>query len=96
MKRLIEEPSMKKMSKELYKFVQKIHDEIRKMPPEVRQRRLRVKVLDELDALKNSIKFFEKELGVKVEVYSEEDGKRFDPMNRANLAQPYRPAIYIS
>ncbi len=96
MKRLIEDPSMKKMSKELYRFVQKVYDEIRKMPPDQRQRRLRVKVLDELDALGNSTKFFEKELGARVEVYREEDSKRFDPLNRANLAQPYRPAIYIS
>jgi leucyl-tRNA synthetase len=96
MKRLMEEPSMKKVSKELYRFVQKIHEEIRKMPHEQRQKRLRIKVLNESNALKDSTRFFEEELGVKVEVYSEEDGKRFDPMNRANLAQPYRPAIYIS
>ncbi|MEM2955422.1 MAG: leucine--tRNA ligase [Nitrososphaerales archaeon] len=95
MKKFMEDPRMKKVSKELYKFVQKIYDEARKMPPEIRQRRLRVKVLDELNVLRNSAGFLEKELGAKVEVYSEEDDKKFDPMNRASLAQPYRPAIYI-
>ncbi|MGQ9469003.1 MAG: leucine--tRNA ligase [Nitrososphaerales archaeon] len=96
MKRLIEESRMKRMSKELYNFVQKIYDEVRKIPPDLRQRRLKAKSLDELNALRNSAEFLERELGAKVEVYSEEDSKKFDPMNRANLAQPYRPAIYIS
>jgi len=94
MRRLIEDKNMKK-SKELYRFVQRIYDEVRKTPPDLRQRRSRVKIINELNVLKNSTEFFEKELGVKVQVYSEEDSKRFDPMNKANLAQPYRPAIYI-
>jgi leucyl-tRNA synthetase len=95
MKELIKDPRMKKTTKELYKFVQKIYDEVRKMPPDIRQRRLKVKVLDELSILRNSVGFLEKELGAKVEVYSEDDDKKFDPMRRASLAQPYRPAIYI-
>jgi leucyl-tRNA synthetase len=95
MKELMKDPRMKKTTKELYKFVQKIYDEVRKMPPDIRQRRLKVKVLDELSILRNSVGFLEKELGAKVEVYSEDDDKKFDPMRRASLAQPYRPAIYI-
>ncbi|MCP8316536.1 MAG: leucine--tRNA ligase, partial [archaeon] len=95
MKRLTEDKSMRKMSKELYRFVQRVYDEVRETPFDLRQKRLRVKIIDELNVLRDSTEFFEKELGVKVEVYSEEDSKRFDPMDKANLAQPYRPAIYI-
>ncbi|MGQ9718779.1 MAG: leucine--tRNA ligase [Nitrososphaerales archaeon] len=96
MKKLTEDVRMKKVGKELYKFVQRIYDELRGMPLEIRQRRSRVRALDEFEVLRDSTGFLEKELNTKVEVYKEEDGKRFDPMNRAGLAQPYRPAIYIS
>ncbi|NWG09767.1 MAG: leucine--tRNA ligase [Nitrososphaerales archaeon] len=95
-KKLTEDVRMKKVGKELYKFVQRIYDELRGMPLEMRQRRSRVRALDEFRVLRDSTGFLEKELNAKVEVYREEDGERFDPMNRAGLAQPYRPAIYIS
>jgi leucyl-tRNA synthetase len=95
MKKLTEDVHIKKVGKELYKFVQRVHDEIRGIPPEIRQRRSRVRALDEFGILRDSTSFLEKELKTKVEVYREEDDKRIDPMNRSGLAQPYRPAIYI-
>jgi len=96
MKILTGDSNMKKIGKELYKFLQKIYDEVRKMSPDLRKRRLKVRMIDELSVLKNVLNFLEREMGVKVEVYSEEDSKKFDPKYRANLAQPYRVAIYIS
>ncbi|MCP8319209.1 MAG: class I tRNA ligase family protein, partial [Candidatus Methylarchaceae archaeon HK01B] len=96
MKRLTVDSNMKKIGKELYTFVQKIYDEVRKMPPDLRERRLKVKRIDESRALMNGSNFLEKEMDVKVQVYSEEDSKKFDPKARAKFAQPYRAAIYIS
>ncbi|MCP8318224.1 MAG: leucine--tRNA ligase [Candidatus Methylarchaceae archaeon HK01B] len=95
MKKLMEDTKMKKMGKELYRFVQRIYDEVLKIPPDLREKRLRIRIIDELSALRDATDFLEKEMGAKVEVYSEEDSKKFDPKDRAKLAQPYRVAIYI-
>jgi leucyl-tRNA synthetase len=56
---------------------------------------MKVGVVDENKVLKEAADFFKRELNAEVSVYSEEDLKRYDPKKRAQLAKPYRPAIYI-
>jgi leucyl-tRNA synthetase len=65
------------------------------MPTDQKRRRLEAGELDE-EALLNEAKgFLEKEFKAEILVYNEEDPLRYDPKKRANLAKPYRPAIYI-
>lgn len=86
---------MEGVGEEVQKFVQRACEEVLKMSPEVRQRRARIRELDEMDVLMEAQVFLEKELNAQVDVYREGDASCYDPKNRARLAQPYRPAIYI-
>ena len=52
-------------------------------------------MVDEFEALKSAADFFGKDFNAVIEVYRESDPSRYDPKGRAQLAQPYRPAIYI-
>jgi hypothetical protein len=56
---------------------------------------LAVRLIDESRALKEAKAFLEKELNAKIDVYDEEDPQLHDPRSRAQLAKPYRPAIFI-
>lgn len=76
-------------------YLVQISKEASRMPSNLRARRLKAMGLDELKILQGSAPFYAEELGVKVEVYSEEDPRKVDPKNRARLARPFRPSIYI-
>jgi leucyl-tRNA synthetase len=95
MKDLIQDNEMKKVAKPLAKFIGQIVDEMNRMSIEMKQRQLRVGAMDENQALKDAEAFFKRELNADICIYQEEDQQRYDPKNRASLARPYRPAIYV-
>ncbi len=95
MKELMKDIDMKKVAKHVAKFAGQIIDEINRMPNEKRQRQLEVGIINENKALKEAEAFFERELNAEICIYSEEHPDRYDPKKRAQLARPYRPAIYI-
>jgi leucyl-tRNA synthetase len=95
MKELMADPEMKMRAKELAKFLQKCCDDLSKMAPDMRRSRLQAGFINEFDALKATEDFYKKETDAEVKVYREDDTAKYDPKNRAQLAQPYRPAIYI-
>lgn len=95
MKELIAHPDLKGMAEKAAKFIRLIIDEVNRMPDDKKRRQLQVKVLNEYKTLKEAENFFEQELNAKIHVYNEEDPKRHDPKKKAELARPYRPAIYI-
>lgn len=81
--------------KDLPKFASKIIKQARTMPPELRTRRIGVGEINERKTFTDAQRFFAKELNTHVEVHSEEDEDLYDPKKKAQLAEPYRPAIYI-
>ncbi len=81
--------------KDLPKFALKIIKQVKTMPGEFRTRRLGFGEIDERKTLVEAQKFFGKELKTEVEVHSEDDEGLYDPKKRAQLAEPYRPAIFI-
>jgi len=95
MREFMSDDSMKKHAKELAKFVAKCADDISKMAKDARDVKSTTGIIDEYMTLEESKKFFEKELNSHVAVYNEEDQQKVDPKDRARLALPYRPAIYI-
>jgi len=95
MKELLADSEMKMRAKELAKFVQKCCDDLSKMAPDMRRSRLQAGFIDEFEVLNAAEDFYKKEIGAEVKVYREEDIEKCDPKNRAQLAQPYRPAIYL-
>lgn len=92
---LMKDSSLKNIAKQVTGFVQKIVGDLNKMPNDVLQRRLETGIANELETLKNATDFFVKEFNATIEIYNEFDSMRYDPKGRAQLAQPYRPAIYI-
>jgi len=95
MKELMADPELKKMAKDVAKYVQAVSENINKIYPEIRKRRLAIGIIDELKTLEEAKNFFKQEFHTEVNVFTEDDPRRYDPKRRAALAEPYRPAIYI-
>jgi len=95
MKEFATDPNLKSRMKDVAKYVEGASKEIAQMAPELKMRLLDSEPIDEFKALESSAQFFSKELKAEVRVYREDDSSRHDPMGRASLAKPHRPAIYI-
>jgi len=95
MKELMTDPQMKKEAKSVAKFVGQIAEEVNRMSPEKKQRLLQASDIDETVILNDAKNLLRRELKAEIHIYSEDGSKRHDPKNRAQLAKPYRPAIYI-
>ncbi len=95
MKELMADSELKAIAGKVSKFAREVLDEVNRMPTDQKQRILQVGIMDEKKILNASEGFFEKEFNAKVEVYGEDDVRRHDPKNRAQLAKPRRPAIFI-
>jgi len=95
MKNFMKDPELKKMAEKIAKFAREVVDEVNRMPDDRKRRLLQVGVIKEKEVLREAKGFFEREFNAKVETYDEEDPQRYDPKNRAQLAKPYRPAIFI-
>ncbi len=80
---------------DLPKFALKIVKQVKTMPSELRTRRMELREVDELKTITEAKRFFEKELKTDVEVHGEDDEGLYDPRKRAQVAEPYRPAIFI-
>ena len=85
----------KQKEKDKIAYLTKIVKDISIMPFELKDKRLKAININEFEILKESIPFYKAEFNAKVEVYNEEDTKKYDPKNKAQLAQPFRPSIYI-
>ena len=51
--------------------------------------------IDELEVLKKSVPFLQREFGCEVLVFSASDPDRIDPKGKARFAKPGRPAVYL-
>jgi hypothetical protein len=82
-------------AKDLPKFASKIVQQVKTMPSELRNRRMKMGEVDEKALLGEARAFFCKELKTEVEVHSEEEPSLYDPKGRAKMAEPYRPGIFV-
>jgi leucyl-tRNA synthetase len=95
MKQLMQEPDMRKNAEKAAKFTGQIAEDINRTSAEAKQKRIQTGLVNETEVLEEAKSFFQKELNAEIHVYDEEDPERHDPKQRAQLAKPYRPAIYI-
>jgi leucyl-tRNA synthetase len=86
---------IRKVAKKAAKFVASIIEEINRTPKDRKRRLLEAEILDEKAILEDAKEFFKREFNAEIYVYKEDDPERYDPKKRAQLARPYRPAIYI-
>jgi leucyl-tRNA synthetase len=95
MKELMKNAEIRKVAKKAAKFVASIIEEINRTPKDRKRRLLEAEILDEKAILEDAKEFFKREFNAEIYVYKEDDPERYDPKKRAQLARPYRPAIYI-
>jgi leucyl-tRNA synthetase len=95
-KELMTDPELKKMGGKIAKFTHRITEEINYMPEDIKQRQLQIGALDEAMLLDKAKAFFSGEFNARIHNYDEQDQQIHDPQRKAELAKPYRPAIYIA
>ena len=94
-KNLISSLEIKEKGALAAKYIKKIVEDILKMPEDVAGKRLKVGFIDEYEVLMDAKKFFEKEFNALVYVFREDDKAKVDPKGKSQIAEPYRPAIFI-
>lgn len=94
-RKLMEDSSLKAKAKEVAEFAGKVVEEVNRTPTDRRQRLLKIGMMNEAQVLREAEEFLKAELDAEVHVYMEDDQAIYDPKDRAKLAKPLRPAIYI-
>ncbi|MEM1564189.1 MAG: leucine--tRNA ligase [Candidatus Bathyarchaeia archaeon] len=92
---LLKNGDLKERAKEVANFVNKIIEDVNRIPRERKERLVQVGYLNETQILREAKNFLENEINAEVTVYEEEDISRYDPAGRAQQSKPWRPAIYI-
>ncbi|MEM2104354.1 MAG: leucine--tRNA ligase [Candidatus Bathyarchaeia archaeon] len=94
-KEVLKTQDLKTKAKEVAEFANKIVDEINQMPTERKSRLISIGSINEAQVLEKAKGFLKSEIKAEIIVYAEEEAESFDPKNKAHLAKPWRPAIYI-
>jgi leucyl-tRNA synthetase len=95
MRELAKDSSLRENMKAVASFVPKVLKALSKLPSERKKRLANVELSSEKEFVESALNFLEERFGAKVAVYGEEDKARYDPKQRAALAIPGQPAIYI-
>jgi len=95
MKELATDKNLKKHLGEIAKFASKTIKGMSEIPPERRQDLLKIGMLEEKAIIADAKIFLSERFKTEIMVYSEDYEQRYDPRQRATMAMPCRPAIYI-
>jgi len=95
MKEFAADKDLKPHMKDIAGMVPRIIKAQTKVSDERKANIQQIKMVDEQAILSAAVGFLGQRFNAEVTVYSENDTERFDPKNRATMAVPYQPAIYI-
>ncbi len=95
MKELAADPATKPRMKEAAGLVPKAVKAMTKLSSERKANMLKIQAANENEIISGALGFLKERFNAEVSVYGEEDKARFDPKQRASMAMPYQPAIYI-
>ena len=95
MKELAADPALKPRMKDAARLVPKTIKAMTKLSSERKANMLKIKAVDEKGVIGGAVGFLRERFSAEVSVYSEEDIERYDPKQRAQMAIPNQPAIYI-
>ena len=95
MKEFAADKDLKPHMKDIAGMVPRIIKALLKVSGERKANMQQIKTVDEQTILASAVGFLGQRFNAEVTVYSENDTERFDPKNRATMAVPYQPAIYI-
>jgi leucyl-tRNA synthetase len=92
---LVKDSTLRGNMKAVASFVPRVLKVLNKMPNERKNRLSEVGIDNEKDFIKDASSFLEERFNSKVAVYREDEESRYDPKQRAKLAIPFQPAIFI-
>ena len=95
MKELAADAALKPRMKDAAALVPKAIKAMTKLSSERKANMLKIKAVNEKQILEGALAFLKERFNAEVTVYSEEDAERYDPRQRAQMAMPNQPAIYI-
>ena len=95
MKELAADASLKPHMKETAALVPKVTKALTKLSSERKANILKIKAVDEKAVLQSALDFLKDRFSAEVSIFGEEDEERYDPKQRAAMALPNQPAIYI-
>jgi leucyl-tRNA synthetase len=95
MKNLITDSELRNKAKQVSTFASKIVADMKKSPPKILKKRLQTGYVNEFKTITDAKDYYAREMKAKIDCYEEDDEGVYNPKNRARLAEPYRPAIYI-
>ena len=95
MKEFAADKELKPHMKDVASLVPKIIKSLTKVPSDRKANLLKIKVVDEKTIIEGAVSFFKERFNAQVSVYNENEEKRYDPKNRAAMAMPNQPAIFI-
>lgn len=95
MKEFAADKDLKPHMKDISGLVPRVIKALTKISGERKANMLRIKIADERTVLAGAVGFLGERFNAEVSVYDENEQERFDPKNRAAMAMPYQPAIYL-
>ncbi len=95
MKEFSADKDLKPHMKEIAGMVPRIVKALTKVSGERKTHMQKIKAVDEQAILADAVGFLGQRFNAEVSVYGEDYKERFDPKNRAAMAMPYQPAIYL-
>jgi leucyl-tRNA synthetase len=95
MKEFAADKDLKLHMKDIAGMVPKIIKALTKLPSDRKANILKIKTVEEKQLLISAIGFLKERFNVEVSVSDEEDKNRYDPKQRAAIAIPYQPAIFV-
>ena len=95
MKEFAADKDLKLHMKEIAGLVPRVIKVLTKVSGDRKVNMQQIKVVDEQSILAGAGGFLGARFNAEVSVYREADSERFDPKNRASMALPYQPAIYL-
>ncbi len=95
MKEFAADKELKLHMREVAGLVPRVIKSLTKVSGQRKANILRISTTDEKSILEGASVFLKERFNAEASVYCEEDQQRFDPKNRAVMAMPYQPAIYV-
>lgn len=95
MKELAKDSALKSNMQAVAKFVPKAVKMLNRLPNDRKSRISQVELANEKEIIEKATFFLKSRFNAQIDVYSEEDETRYDPKQRATIAMPYQPAIYV-
>ena len=95
MKELAAEKELRENLKAIANFTARTVKALNRTPENRRAKILKIQKIDENKIIEDAMDFLKERFNAQIIVYGEEEKERYDPRQRAVMAMPYHPAIYI-